>query len=87
MKKINMLVILGCATLATVVYTNQTSALPSTEVKSCWHGTIDSPFDDFLGIVPISLPCPEFSHPIVGGPKKHIEGDPNCQTTEMNPNE
>ncbi len=86
MKKINLIVMIILIGLLSVMHTSQTVA-QNPEMKECWHGTINSPFDDFLGIVPASQQCPTHPHPTIlfATEEEHIEGDPNCQTSELNP--
>ncbi len=87
MKRINLTLGLLLAIGAVIGLTNQTAATSGPGMRECWHGTIDNPFRDFLGVVPTTAQCPEYQHPPVANTvlKTHIEGDPACQTSELNP--
>ncbi len=86
MKKINLIILLALSTALSIIYVNQTAANSGPGMRECWHGTISQPFQDFLGLVPLNLQCPAYQHPPeADGFKKHREGDPACQNSELNP--
>ncbi len=87
MKKTNITTLLLLGIIAAVGHSSLTTATSGPAMRECWHGIVNNPFRDFLGVVPASQACPTYQHPTIlyASEEEHIEGDPNCQTSELNP--
>ncbi len=88
MKKISLTILLVLGITLLMSHIDNTEANPGVGMRECWHGSITEPFQDFLGLVPVTSQCPAYVHPKAGEVitnKMHIEGDPACQNSELNP--